>query len=113
MAELAPDTIAAGRGCSQEVNPTEEMESRQSPAPPRGNTTLVEHMVGILGPLRAGFVMAAPGQPLPPLPVPVLRDELPGAGAAAGDRSRNLRAAAEAGVGSRLSVRSTPYRQWR
>lgn len=65
---------------------------------PGGTTTLVEHMVGILGQRCAPvFVMAAPGQPLPTLPVPVLRDELPGLGPLPAT-GRGLRAAAEAGV---------------
>ncbi|BBX72856.1 putative molybdenum cofactor guanylyltransferase [Mycobacterium shinjukuense] len=65
---------------------------------PGGTTTLVEHMVGLLAQRCAHvFVMAAPGQPLPTLPVPVLRDELPGLGPLPAT-GRGLRAAADAGA---------------
>lgn len=65
---------------------------------PGGTTTLVEHVVGVVGqrcdPL---FVMAAPGQPLPPLPADVLRDEVRGLGPLPAT-GRGLRAAAAAGA---------------
>ncbi|WP_099319180.1 molybdenum cofactor guanylyltransferase [Mycobacterium ostraviense] len=65
---------------------------------PGGTTTLVEHVVGVVGqrcdPL---FVMAAPGQPLPPLPAAVLRDEVRGLGPLPAT-GRGLRAAAAAGA---------------
>jgi molybdopterin-guanine dinucleotide biosynthesis protein A len=65
---------------------------------PGGTTTLVEHVVDVLGQrCEHVFVIAAPGQPLPALSVPVLRDELGGLGPlpAAG---RGLRAAGDAGA---------------
>ncbi|AMC68724.1 molybdenum cofactor guanylyltransferase [Mycobacterium tuberculosis] len=74
---------------------------------PGGTTTLVEHMVGILGQRCAPvFVMAAPGQPLPTLPVPVLRDELPGLGRCRRPVAGCVRLRRPVS-GSRLSVRST------
>jgi molybdenum cofactor guanylyltransferase len=61
-------------------------------------TTLVEHVIGIVGqrcePL---FVVAAPGQPLPALQATVVRDELRGLGPLPAT-ARGLRAAAEAGA---------------
>jgi molybdenum cofactor guanylyltransferase len=61
-------------------------------------TTLVEHVVGIVGQrCEPVFVMAAPGQPLPTLQVPVIRDELRGLGPLPAT-GRGLRAAAEAGA---------------
>ncbi len=65
---------------------------------PGGTTTLVEHLVGMLDQRCAPvFVMAAPGQPLPTLQVPILRDELRGLGPLPAT-GRGLRAAADAGV---------------
>jgi molybdopterin-guanine dinucleotide biosynthesis protein A len=65
---------------------------------PGGTTTLVEHVVGVLGQrCEHVFVMAAPGQPLPALSVPVLRDELRGLGPLPAT-GRGLRAAADAGA---------------
>jgi molybdopterin-guanine dinucleotide biosynthesis protein A len=65
---------------------------------PGGTTTLVEHVVDIVAQRCSPvYVMAGPGQPLPALPVPILRDEqraqgpLPATG-------RGLRAAAQAGA---------------
>jgi molybdopterin-guanine dinucleotide biosynthesis protein A len=65
---------------------------------PGGTTTLVEHVAGVLARrCEPVFVMAAPGQPLPTLPVRIIRDEtrdlgpLPATGCA-------LRAAAAAGA---------------
>jgi len=44
-------------------------------------TTMVEHVVGIVGQrCQLVFVMAAPGQPLPSLQARVLRDEVRGLG---------------------------------
>ena len=44
-------------------------------------TTLVERVVAVLRQRCSPvFVVAAPGQPLPELPVPVLRDKVPGLG---------------------------------
>ncbi|MGE2690871.1 molybdenum cofactor guanylyltransferase [Mycolicibacterium pulveris] len=64
---------------------------------PYEGTTLVEHMVGILKPRCAPvFVVAAPGQALPPLDAEVLRDEVRGVGPLLAT-GRGLRAAAEAG----------------
>jgi molybdopterin-guanine dinucleotide biosynthesis protein A len=60
-------------------------------------TTLVERMVSILKPRCAPvFVIAAPGQALPPLDAEVLRDEVRGVGPLLAT-GRGLRAAAEAG----------------
>lgn len=65
---------------------------------PGGSTTMVEHVLGIVGQrCEPVFVMAAQGQPLPPLQVPVLRDELRGLGPLPAT-GRGLRAAAEAGA---------------
>lgn len=64
---------------------------------PYEGTTLVERMVSILKPRCAPvFVIAAPGQALPPLDAEVLRDELRGVGPLLAT-GRGLRAAAEAG----------------
>jgi molybdenum cofactor guanylyltransferase len=65
---------------------------------PGGIGTLVEHVVGVLQKrCQHVFVMAAPGQPLPVLDVPVLRDELRGLGPLPATGG-GLRAAAEAGA---------------
>ncbi|WP_086085197.1 molybdenum cofactor guanylyltransferase [Mycobacterium pseudoshottsii] len=65
---------------------------------PGGSTTMAEHVLGIVGQrCEPVFVMAAQGQPLPPLQVPVLRDELRGLGPLPAT-GRGLRAAAEAGA---------------
>lgn len=98
MAELAPDTVPLA-GVVLAGGESRRMGRGKATLPlPGGTTTLVEHMVGILGQRCAPvFVMAAPGQPLPTLPVPVLRDELPGLGPLPAT-GRGLRAAAEAGV---------------
>jgi len=64
---------------------------------PGETTTLVEHVVGVVGQrCEPVFVLAAPGQPLPTLSVPVIRDELRGLGPLPAT-GRGLRAAAEAG----------------
>lgn len=64
---------------------------------PYEGTTLVERMVDILKPRCAPiFVIAAPGQALPPLDAEVLRDEVRGVGPLLAT-GRGLRAAAEAG----------------
>lgn len=63
-----------------------------------GATTMVEHVVGILGQrCEPVFVMAAPGQPLPALQARVIRDELRGLGPLPAT-ARALRAAADAGA---------------
>src|SRR5262249_1019225 len=68
------------------------------PGEPGETTTLVEHVVGIVGQrCEPVFVIAAPGQPLPALSVPVIRDELRGLGPLPAT-GRGLRAAAEAGA---------------
>jgi molybdenum cofactor guanylyltransferase len=65
---------------------------------PGGAGTLVEHVVDVLGQrCEPVFVMAAPGQPLPALQVPVLRDEQRGLGPLPAT-GRGLRAAADAGA---------------
>lgn len=65
---------------------------------PGGSTTLVEHVVDVLGQRCSPvYVVAAPGQPLPALPVPILRDELRGLGPLPAT-GRGLRAAAQAGA---------------
>ncbi|CAM4470065.1 putative molybdenum cofactor guanylyltransferase [Mycobacterium basiliense] len=65
---------------------------------PGGTTTLVEHVLDIVGQrCEPVFVMAAPGQPLPPLQVSVLRDEVRGLGPLPAT-GHGLRAAAAAGA---------------
>lgn len=66
---------------------------------PDGETTFVERAVAILGERCAPvFVVAAPGQPLPPgLKAEVLRDEVRGVGPLLAT-ARGLRAAADAGL---------------
>nr|WP_275580466.1 molybdenum cofactor guanylyltransferase [Mycobacterium riyadhense] len=65
---------------------------------PGGTSTLVEHVVSVVGQrCEHVFVMAAPGQPLPALEVPVVRDEVRGLGPLPAT-GRGLRAAAEAGA---------------
>jgi molybdenum cofactor guanylyltransferase len=62
------------------------------------NTTLVEHVVGIVAQrCEPIFVVAAPGQPLPAVQAHVVRDELRGLGPLPAT-GRGLRAAAEAGA---------------
>lgn len=67
------------------------------PGPDGDTTTLVERAVATLG-ARCDpvFVVAAPGQPLPPLHAEVLRDEVRGVGPLLAT-ARGLRAAADAG----------------
>ncbi len=61
-------------------------------------TTMVEHAVGVIGQrCQPVFVVAAPGQPLPPLQASVVRDEVRGLGPLLAT-GRGLRAAAEAGA---------------
>jgi molybdopterin-guanine dinucleotide biosynthesis protein A len=63
-----------------------------------GSTTLVEHVVDVVAQRCSPvYVMAAQGQPLPALQVPILRDELRGLGPLPAT-GRGLRAAAQAGV---------------
>jgi molybdenum cofactor guanylyltransferase len=66
---------------------------------PAGETTFVEHAVAVLGERCSPvFVVAAPGQPLPPaLNAEVLRDEVRGVGPLLAT-ARGLRAAADAGL---------------
>jgi molybdopterin-guanine dinucleotide biosynthesis protein A len=66
---------------------------------PAGETTFVEHAVAVLGERCSPvFVVAAPGQPLPPaLNAEVLRDEIRGVGPLLATAS-GLRAAADAGL---------------
>lgn len=65
---------------------------------PGGSTTLVEHVVSVVAQRCSPvYVMAAPGQPLPALPVPILRDEMRGLGPLPAT-GRGLREAAAAGA---------------
>ncbi|HYB38836.1 MAG TPA: molybdenum cofactor guanylyltransferase [Mycobacterium sp.] len=67
-------------------------------ASPGGVTTMVEHVVGVVAQrCHPVFVMAAPGQPLPPLQAQVVRDEVRGLGPLVAT-GRGLRVAAEAGA---------------
>lgn len=60
--------------------------------------TLLEHVVSAVKPRCAPvFVIAAPGQPIPPVDADVLRDDVRGVGPLVAT-GRGLRAAAEAGV---------------
>ncbi len=60
--------------------------------------TFVEHVVSILaGRCSPIFVVAAPGQPMPPLDAEVLRDDVRGVGPLLAT-ARGLRAAADAGL---------------
>lgn len=71
---------------------------RDKAALPYDGKTLVEHVVTVVGSRCAPvFVIAAPGQPLPPLDAKVLRDEVRGVGPLLAT-GRGLRAAAEAGL---------------
>jgi molybdopterin-guanine dinucleotide biosynthesis protein A len=63
-----------------------------------GPTTMVEHVVSIVGRrCEPVFVVGAPGQPLPALQAGVVRDEVRGLGPLLAT-GRGLRAAAEAGA---------------
>jgi molybdopterin-guanine dinucleotide biosynthesis protein A len=65
---------------------------------PGGTTTMVEHVVEVVGErCEPVFVMAAPGQPLPALQARIMRDELRGLGPLPAT-GHALRAAAEAGA---------------
>ncbi|OBI96714.1 molybdenum cofactor guanylyltransferase [Mycobacterium asiaticum] len=65
---------------------------------PGGRTTLVEHVVSVVAQRCSPvYVMAAPGQPLPALPVSILRDEMRGLGPLPAT-GRGLREAAAAGA---------------
>lgn len=65
---------------------------------PTAGVTMVEHIVGVLSQRCAPiFVVAAPGQPLPPLEAEILRDGIRGAGPLAAT-GRGLRAAETAGL---------------
>jgi molybdenum cofactor guanylyltransferase len=63
-----------------------------------GHTTMVEHVVSIVGQrCEPVFVVAAPGQSLPELPAQVVRDDVRGVGPLLAI-ARGLHAAAEAGA---------------
>ncbi len=65
---------------------------------PGGTGTMVERVVDVVSQRCSPvYVMAAPGQPLPALPVPILRDEVRGLGPLPAT-GRGLRAAAAAGA---------------
>jgi molybdopterin-guanine dinucleotide biosynthesis protein A len=65
---------------------------------PQGHTTMVEHVVSIVGQrCEPIFVVAAPGQSLPELPAQVVRDDVRGVGPLLAI-ARGLHAAAEAGA---------------
>ncbi|WP_307857258.1 molybdenum cofactor guanylyltransferase [Mycobacterium sp. SM1] len=64
----------------------------------RSGITMVEHVVGVLARrCHPVFVMAAPGQPIPPVQARIVRDELRGQGPLLAT-GRGLRAAAAAGA---------------
>ena len=64
----------------------------------QGHTTMVEHVVSILGQrCEPVFVVAAPGQSLPELPAQVVRDDVRGVGPLLAI-ARGLHAAADAGA---------------
>jgi molybdenum cofactor guanylyltransferase len=64
----------------------------------QGHTTMVEHVVSIVGQRCAPvFVVAAPGQSLPELPAQIVRDDVRGVGPLLAI-ARGLHAAAEAGA---------------
>jgi molybdenum cofactor guanylyltransferase len=64
----------------------------------QGHTTMVEHVVSIVGQrCEPVFVVAAPGQSLPELPAQVVRDDVRGVGPLLAI-ARGLHAAAEAGA---------------
>jgi len=64
----------------------------------QGRTTMVEHVVSIVGQrCEPVFVVAAPGQSLPDLPAQVVRDDVRGVGPLLAI-ARGLHAAAEAGA---------------
>ncbi|WP_082947754.1 molybdenum cofactor guanylyltransferase [Mycobacterium sp. E2479] len=65
---------------------------------PGGAATLLEYVAGVIAQrCEPVFVMAAPGQPLPPVQAKVIRDEVRGQGPLPAT-GRGLRAAAEAGA---------------
>lgn len=80
------------------------------PHPVVASTTMVEHIVDVLNSRCAHvFVIAAPGQALPPLSADVLRDEIRGVGPLLAT-GRGLRAAAAAGADSAfVSAVDMPY----
>ena len=68
------------------------------PHPGSDTITMVEHTVAVLAPRCSPiFVIAAPGQPLPPLDAQIVRDEVRGVGPLLAT-GRGLRAAAAAGL---------------
>lgn len=93
-----PDTVALA-GVVLAGGESRRMGRDKATMPfPGGTTTLVEQVVGVLEQrCEQVFVVAAPGQPLPALQVPVLRDELRGLGPLPAT-GRGLRAAAAAGA---------------
>lgn len=106
MAALVPDAVplagvVLAGGESRRMG--RDKASLPFPGSPDGPeaTTLVEHVLGVVGQrCEPVFVMAAPGQPLPALQAPIVRDELRGLGPLPAT-GRGLRAAA--GAGARLA----------
>jgi molybdenum cofactor guanylyltransferase len=106
----SPSSEAATPGSSTDVTGTVPLAAvvlaggasrrmgRDKATHPYEGRTLVEHVVSVVAPRCSPvFVIAAPGQPLPPLDAEVLRDEVRGVGPLLAT-GRGLRAAAEAGL---------------
>jgi molybdopterin-guanine dinucleotide biosynthesis protein A len=98
VAEILPDAVSLA-GVVLAGGESRRMGRDKATLPlPGGTTTLVEHVVDVVGQrCEPVFVMAAPGQPLPALQVPVLRDDVRGLGPLPAT-GRGLRAAAQAGA---------------